>query len=1072
VGTRPSRLGFGHLHVHTEFSMLDGASTAELLVAEASRLGQPFLAITDHDSVAGVVKFHAACGQYGVQPITGAEVTLEDGSHLTLLAETSTGYANLCQLLTLSFAHGGRKTPRLALGALDGFTSGLLCLTGCHKGTVSSLVRRRRYGEAKDALETLIGRFGKANVYVELQDDWTPGSLRIARELAQLADAVGVGAVATNNVHYLSPDDWIAHDVLRCIAVGCTVDEIHPVRPINRERFVKSTAQMCELFAWRPQAIDEAFRIAERCAVVLPSAENITPDLWGDADAELWLRAHRGAVERYGKKTGVIGERLAHELSVIRQLGYSGYMLMCSDVVAWARAQGIRCTGRGSAADSLVAYTLYLTDIDVLRRDLLFSRFLRDGKKPDVDTDFPSDRRDEVFQHVVDTYGADYVGAVAAYSTFGAKAAIRDIGKVLQFPSDLLSWLSSHISYFVSADEIREAFTTSAELKAHVGLLPQLETLAVLCKGIADLPRHIATHSSGVVISRKPLSTIAPLMPSARGITRIWTLDKDDAEDIGAIKYDILGLRMLSAVSDAEVDARRTGPDFSYDAIPMDDKPTFDVLRSGHAIAAFQFESAAQLSLSLSLLPETFDDLTAAVALIRPGPVKGNVVQRFVDARHGFIRADALHPSLEPILAKTFGCVVFQEQATAVIATMLGITEAEAEKFRKGLKKRERHNEVQAVGLDFIHRACSRFPDLRPKAASQIWDQVKSWGGYGFVEGHAASFALTGYRTAFLSVHHTAEFFAGMLNHTPLGFYSPNSYAAEARRRGVAIRPVSINVSCDKCCAEDGEAIRLGLRTVSGIAAEEIAGIVVEQEKRPFSSLLDFAIRVQIRRDSLESLILAGAFDALHENRRALLFALDETIAQALSVRAAELDTAQEPLAIGWEHLTTPLADIADFNEWDRFLWAWRITGVAADCHPISYLRDYLIAKGFISTYEAQQAVHGQRVRVAGMNIRPHRPPTRSGEPVLFATIEDEIDLLQVMVSGEAIDRCTGAFLISPALMVEGRVRRKGQAVSLNVERAKPLTLKRVAGDQFQAYPAKPQRVELVGSQSTYRASI
>jgi len=414
VGTRPSRLGFGHLHVHTEFSMLDGASPAEVLVAEAARLGQPFLAMTDHDSVAGVVKFHAACRQYGVQPITGAEVTIEDGSHLTLLAETPTGYANLCQLLTLSFAHGGRKTPRLPVSALDGFTSGLLCLTGCHKGRVSTLVRRKRYREAQEALDALIGRFGKANVYVELQDDWTPGSLLVVRELAQLADTAGVGSVASNNVHYASPHDWIAHDVLRCIAVGCVVDEIHPSRPINRERFLKSTAQMCELFDWRPQAIGEAFRIAERCQQVLPSAADITPDLWGDADAVLWQRAHRGAVERYGTNTGVIGERLQHELSVIRQLGYSGYMLMCSDVVAWARSAGIRCTGRGSAADSLVAYTLYLTDIDVLRRDLLFSRFLRDGKKPDVDTDFPSDRRDEVFRHVVDTYGEDYVGAVAA----------------------------------------------------------------------------------------------------------------------------------------------------------------------------------------------------------------------------------------------------------------------------------------------------------------------------------------------------------------------------------------------------------------------------------------------------------------------------------------------------------------------------------------------------------------------------------------------------------------------------------------------------------------------------------
>ncbi|MGO8669896.1 MAG: PHP domain-containing protein, partial [Capsulimonadaceae bacterium] len=319
------------------------------------------------------------------------------------MAETPAGYANLCRLLTRAHAHGGRLDPRLPWAALDGLTSGLLCLTGCRKGRVPSLVRRRRYREAEAALADLIRLFGPGNVVVELQDDWTPGSLRVARELAQLADTAGVPCVATNNVHYARPEEWVAHDVLRCIHAGCTVEEVHPDRPINRERFLKSTTEMRTLFAWRPDAVEQAARIAERCGNVLPSAEDITPNLWGDPDAEIVRRARRGARERYGTVTPAIRDRLAHELSVITRLGYSGYMLMVSDVVAWARSQGIRCTGRGSAADSLTAYCLYLTDIDVLRRDLLFSRFLRDGKKPDVDTDFPSDRRDEVFRHVVST---------------------------------------------------------------------------------------------------------------------------------------------------------------------------------------------------------------------------------------------------------------------------------------------------------------------------------------------------------------------------------------------------------------------------------------------------------------------------------------------------------------------------------------------------------------------------------------------------------------------------------------------------------------------------------------------
>ncbi|HSV72491.1 MAG TPA: DNA polymerase III subunit alpha, partial [Chthonomonadales bacterium] len=870
--------------------------------------------------------------------------------------------------------------------------------------------------------------------------------------------------VATNNVHYAEPDGFVGHDVLRCVAALCPLDQPHPGRPLNAERHLKSAREMADLYRWRPDALENTVRIAETCEAALPEREEMTPffPVPDGHDAASYLRhlTYKGAKVRYRPLSERVVQRIEHELDVITQLGYADYFLMVWDIVRWARRNGIRCTGRGSAADSCVACCLTLTDVDVISRRLPFARFLTPGKTPDIDIDFPSERRDDVFRHIVAKYGDEHVGMVCTFHTFWAKSAVRDVGKALGLPQDALTFFSDHVQHNVRADRLDQAFERYAELRPHAALRDRFQLLFDLCGRIAGFPRHIGTHSSGVVISRAPLSTVAPLQPSARGVMRIWTLDKDDAEAAGAIKFDVLSLRILSAVGDAErdivrlqseapVDASGSGasrvasPAFVYDRIPFGDPLTFRMFRAGAAVGAFQFESAAQIALAATLQPEHFEDLVASVALIRPGPIRGNVVQRFVACRNGWLRADLLHPALEPMLAKTYGCIVYQEQVNDVVAAMTGWSDAEADRFRKRLTRRSKLGEMDMARAEFVSAAAARRPDLGEENANRLFDQIEGWAGYGFTEGHAASFALTGYRSAYLSVHHAAAYFSGLMNHQPMGYYSANTLAGEARHRGVRILPVEINQSEDKCFASEPDAIRLGLRVVADLRDADIEAIVEARREREYRSLLDFCGRVLLHRHRLENLVLCGAFDLLHEHRRGILWRLDETSALARSYRAEAGATGQLPGACPrLEGMLTPTAwELDDFTAWDKFLWAWRITGVCAECHVFTYLRDLLNRWRVWTTDEAQRAHHGQRITVAGLNVRPHRPPTRSGEPVIFTILEDEMGTLQATIAGPAIDACTAVFLTSPAVLVRGRIVRKGQGVSLQVERAKPLRM-------------------------------
>jgi error-prone DNA polymerase len=1028
------------LHCHSEFSYLDGACAIDSLVRRAAELGMPALALTDHNSVAGAVKFRDVCAAYGIRPIIGTELTLTDSSHLTLLATNRTGYANVCQLITRAFATGGRLSPTLDPEDIAANTTGIICMTGCRKGRIPLLVRDGCDEQAEQELTRLRDLFGSGSLFIELQDDATPGSLRLAQQLAALADHAGVPVVATGNVHHVMPQQMITHDILTCIRLGATLADIHPERPFNAERYLKSSQQMRDLFAWRPDALRNTLKIAESCGNVLPEHEEITPSAniptGKSAHEVLTAYARQGVRDRYPTITSKIAARLNHELKVIEELGYSNYLLMAHRIVSWARSSRIRVTGRGSAADSIVAYALHLTDVDVVKRQLPFARFIARGKTPDIDLDIDREKRDDLFRWITREYGTENVAVCCTFHTYHSRGAIRDIGKVLALPPGALAWFSAHMGYS-EADRIRDAFTRVPELKPHAALADQFTLLFSLCKSIAYFPRHMGSHSSGVVISREPLASFAPLSPSARGILPIAMFDKDDIEDLGAIKLDLLSLPNHSVLGTAIPYIRESHPDFDEESIPDDDLETYQLLRSGKAMGVFQLQSPAQMALAQTLRPDNFEDLAASIALIRPGPIKTEAVRRFVASRNGWTPIMYLHRALIPILDRTFGCIIYQEQVIHSIAVLMGISDTEADKIRKCLGKHERKGTLEQLREQFVRRSCLVHRDLPPRNAHTLWDEIQGWSGLGFVEGHAVSFAINAYHSAYLSAHHPAEMFAGLMSHQPVGYYAPNSLAAEARRRGVQILPVDINESVGPCTATP-ETIRLGFCLVCGLSQDDITAILNARAHRPFESLLDFCVRVTLRIDCIEALVLCGAFDELHPHRRGILWRLSETVPLAGHIRA---QAQHHHLEFGMLEDTPVAWEVAPFSEFEAMTWSWRISGVTPHCHAITHVREYLHGMEIMTVQEAALQPHGARVTIAGLNIRPHRPGTRSGRPVLFSTIEDETEFLGVVAFDPVIDQVTSVFLLSVAVIVRGTIERRRGGPSLIVEQAKPLHL-------------------------------
>jgi error-prone DNA polymerase len=1039
------------LRCRSAFSFLDGASLPEDLAAAAARLGYQALALADRDGLYGAPRFFRGARRAGgVRPLVGAEVTLapERGPDpspaavapppVLLLCEDRRGYRNLCRLLTRS-KEGRRKGEAMAsLADLEEHAGGLVALAG---------------PEPRPDLPRLLAVFGRQRLYVELQRHLDDDEARRNRVAAAQAEALAVPLVATNDVRYVDPELRRVHDVLTCARHRCTVDEIGRRLARNAERFLKPPEQMAALFRDRPDAVWATRTVAERCAFTLADLGYTFPRYpvpEGETEQSyLEKMTWQGAAERYRPFGEKARRQIAHELAVIGKLGLGGYFLVVWDIVQFARSRRIMVQGRGSAANSATCYALGITAVDPVGMELLFERFLSEervrsasdaaDRMPDIDLDLPSgDRREEVIQHVYGKYGARGAGMTANVITYRPRMAVRDAGRALGFSEEHLGRISRHLPGWIVDGE-----TPLATYLAEAGFAPSDERtrhLAAVATRMLNLPRHLGQHSGGMVICAGRLDEVVPLEPAAMPGRVVVQWDKDDCADLGIVKVDLLGLGMLAVLEDAAPLIREhQGVDIDYARLPPDDPTVYAMLRAADTVGVFQVESRAQMATLPRMKPERFYDLVVEVAIIRPGPIVGKMVNPYLERRAGRAKVSYPHPSLEPILRRTLGVPLFQEQLIRMAMVAAGFTGGQAEELRRAMGFKRSMERMQEIEKDL--RAGMARNRIAPAAQEEILQGIRSFALYGFPESHAASFALIAYASAYLKAHHGAAFLAALLNNWPMGFYHPATLVTDAARHHIVTRPVDVTRSDWDCTLEPIDAgsgalaVRMGLKFVVGL--HEVVGkrIVEERRRRPFSSLADLHARTDPNPAEMATLAQVGALAALGGTRREALWQ-----AEALG-RSGKLFARAPPPAPA----SPSPAPLPPMTEREALIAELRGTGVTTGPHPVSYLRPALDRLGVSTAAALADSRHGDRVRTGGLVVVRQRPGTAKG--FVFVTVEDETGFANAIVTPSLFAEWRPVILRNAALIIEGVVQNRDGVVLIKADRFAPLPGRPVAED-------------------------
>lgn len=1034
---------FVHLHNHTEFSLLDGASRVEALVKKAKEFGMPAVAITDHGSMYGVVDFYKYALKYGIKPIIGCEVyiaprartekTTVEGEayyHLILLAENEQGYRNLIELVSRANTEGFYYKPRVDKELLRIYHEGLICMSACIAGEVPALILRGDIEGARILAEEYRDIFGVENYFLELQDHGLPEQAQVNPILIDIAAKTGIGLVATNDLHYINKEDAECHDILLCIQTGKTVDDPGRMRFSTNEFYMKSQQEMAALFGHIPEALENTCQIAKRCDVKFefnklhlpqfPVPDQLT------ADDYLRRLCEEALPIRYKPVTGECCSRLDYELDVIRKMGYSGYFLIVWDFVNYARRSEIPVgPGRGSAAGSIVAYLLGITNIDPLRYGLLFERFLNPERvsMPDIDIDFCYENRSKVIDYVAGRYGADRVAQIITFGTMAAKAAIRDVGRALNLPYGEVDRIAKLVPNELGIT-LKRALEVSTELKTLYQSDETVRRLIRLALAVEGLPRHASTHAAGLVIAKEPLTHYVPLQNSSEGfITTQY--DKDRIEDLGLLKMDLLGLRTLTVIGDALRFIRENrGITVDIDVIPYDDPKTAAMLKAGDTTGVFQMESAGMTNLVKELRPECFDDLIPLVALYRPGPLGSGMVTDFIERRHGKKEITYLHPLLEPILCDTFGVILYQEQVMKIASEMAGFTLGEADLLRRAMGKKK-HDVLEAQRANFMKGAADR--GIEPALAKAVFDLMEHFADYGFNKSHSAAYALVAYQTAYLKANYPQEFMAALLS-SVMGINDKvGHYIEQSRRMGIAVLPPDINASGAGFTVDDN-AIRFGLSGVKNAGEGAINSILEARNKQgKFLAMVDFCARVDMRlvnKRVIESLIKCGAFDSLGWRRSQMMEVLDRAIDIAAE---RQRDEASGQIGLFGEEMSSQVDEILppEIDElpieqilaMEKEMIGFYVTG-----HPLDKYRDKMAQYISIDALLAGEYPDGEKIRTAGMIATAKRLTTKSGGIMCFATLEDFTSQIELLIFPRVLDRVNKYILPDQAVVVHGRV--------------------------------------------------
>ncbi len=1028
-------MSFIELHAQSAFSFLEGTMQPEALVAEAARLGMSAIALVDRDGVYGAPRFYQAAVRAGIKPLVGSEITLADGSRLPLLVEDREGYQNLCRLVTRMKLGAPKGAAAIRLADLESCTDGLVCLTGGVRGPLARRLANGDQAGAAECLAELVALFGRSNVFVEVQRHLDREQERVLTALVRLARATRVSLVASTQPLYVRPSGRAIADVFTCIREKTDLDHAGRLLAANGEHMLRSATTMAQRFHDLPDAIANTGELALRLSFTLKDLGYRFPESplppGHTALSHLRELAERGVRARYGA-TGELaaraGRQVAHELEVIGRLDLAGYFLIVHDIVEYCRASDILVQGRGSAANSAVCYALGITAVDPVGMELLFERFLSEarGEWPDIDLDLPSgERRESVIQYVYRRYGPLGAGMTANVITYRGRSAAREVGKALGLPPDMqdrLAGLAPNWGYRDPEDLLTKHLAEAGCDPRH----PRVRKFAALWTLIQDLPRHLGQHSGGMVIASRRLDDVVPLEPATMAGRVVIQWDKDDCAALGVIKIDLLGLRMMSVLQDAITLVSEQGGTVDLARLPTNDRAVYRMLQRAETIGVFQVESRAQMATLPRIHPERFYDLVVQVAIIRPGPIVGDMVHPYIRRRRGREPVTYPHPSLEPILRRTLGVPLFQEQLLRMAMVTAGFSGTEAEELRRafGFKR----SEARMAEVETKLRTGMARQGIHGEAADQIAHAITAFALYGFPESHASSFALLAYASAYLKVHHAAAFYAALLNNQPMGFYHAATIVKDAQRRGQRILPVDVTCSRWPCTIEGG-AVRLGLNQVKGLRERAGQAIVTARTAQPFLSVEEITRRAGLERTELTTLAAIGAFAGLGGTRRANLW----TVARPLP---GEVFAAAPPVAHD-----SPLRDM---NADERLTADYQGTGLTLGPHPMALRRQQLArdpGRPILRAGDLRHVPDGERVRVAGNVIVRQRPGTAKG--FVFLSLEDETGIANVIVTPGLFARHRLVLVTEPFLLVEGILQAHDNVVSLRAERVIPLPRRR-----------------------------
>ena len=1056
-------MAFVHLHVHTEYSLLDGACRIEKLVSKAKELGQTALAITDHGVMYGAVAFYKACQTEGIKPIIGCEVYVaprnmsdkEHGidnnySHLILLCKNEQGYKNLCYLVSMAFTEGFYIKPRIDWALLHQHSEGLICLSGCLAGEIPQKIIRGDYEAAKAKALELRNLFGEDNFYLEIQDHNIPEERQAAQGLIQIHKETGIPLALTNDAHYIEKADAYYQDVLMCIQMGKTVDDPNRMRFESQELYLKSEEEMRKLFPDWQEAADNTVGIAERCNYDFEFGHYHLPRFKlpeGESDSYEYLKklCEQGFAERYPGKPEV-HKQLDYELSMINKMGFVDYFLIVSDFIGYAKRSGIPVgPGRGSAAGSVVSYCLHITEVDPIKYSLFFERFLNPERvsMPDIDVDFCVNRRGEVIDYVNRLYGHDHVAQIVTFGTMAARGAIRDVGRALSVSYAETDAVAKQVPSGPGALNITldEAISLSKPLKEMYQSDPTLKHLIDVAKALEGMPRHASTHAAGVVITEKPVYEYVPL--STNDGNPVCQYQMTTLEELGLLKMDFLGLRNLTVLDDAVKLVQKTVPDFRIEDAPEDDKATYEMLAAGRTSGVFQLESTGMTGVCVSLKPRSIEDITALIALYRPGPMDS--IPRFLECSVHPEKISYKHELLRPILSVTYGCIVYQEQVIEIFRRLAGFSLGQADMIRRAMSKKK-HKVIDAERVAFIHGDPSRgiagaiANGVPESVANSIYDEILDFASYAFNKAHAVSYAIVAYRTAYMKRHYPQQYMAALLTSVLESSTKVAEYIAECRELGIKLLPPDVNES-DANFTVAGENIRFGLVAIKGIGWGAIEELVAERhENGLFTSFEDFCKRMsgkELNRRAVENLIRAGAFDGMGYKRKALLQiagAVIDSISQAVRDNIAgqydlfgdfEAQSETSPQTI-------PIPDVEEFSARDKMMMEKEVTGLYLTGHPMDEYRDAVRKVGavpigailgdFAADDGPQRFSDNQYITVAGVISSMRTRTTRNNSLMSYVQLEDDTGTMEMIAFQKVIDTCGSLLRENNAVIVRGRI--------------------------------------------------